>query len=64
MRHQFTVEERQRGFRNAIEKVQIEHGLEFNKAVQWLLRKISPQGNWKAWREKQKQGKRILEGTS
>lgn len=44
MRHQLTEEERLRGgkngFRAAVLKVQIEHGLEFNEAVQWLKRKI------------------------
>jgi len=43
-RHLLTREERCRGgragFRAAVLKVQIEHGLEFNEAVCWLKRKI------------------------
>lgn len=43
-RHQLTREERVRGgkagFRSAVLKVQIDHGLGFNEAVCWLKRKI------------------------
>ena len=51
MRHQLTKEERQRGFRAAVFAVQIKHNLDFNEAVQWLMRKISPGGNWVKVRE-------------
>jgi len=37
-RHQLTREERQKGFRNAVFSIQNKHGLDFNQAVQWLLR--------------------------
>jgi hypothetical protein len=54
-RHVFTTEERQLGFRRAIESVQEKYGLDFNEAVQWLLRKSAKQagyhGDWQAYRE-------------
>jgi len=50
MRHVFTTEERRRGgqlgFRKAVESVQERYLLDFNQAVQWLMRKISPGGDW------------------
>lgn len=51
MRHQFTKEERQKGFRNAVLNVQVRYKLDFNTAVQWLMRRISPNGDWQAVRE-------------
>lgn len=43
-RYVFSEEERRRGgqagFRAAVLKVQIEQGLDFNHAVQWLKRRI------------------------
>ena len=51
MRYQLTKEDRQKGFRAAVLKVREKHGLEFNEAVQWLMRKISPRGDWVAIRE-------------
>ena len=38
-RHELTREERQKGFRNAVFSVQERYELDFNHAVQWLLRK-------------------------
>lgn len=59
-RHIFTREERQRGFRNAVEAVQIRHGLDFNDAVQWLLRrsanKAGYNGNWQQYRHDRQNG--------
>ena len=59
-RHTLTKEDRQKGFRNAIEAVQIKHGLDFNEAVQWLLRKSARQagynGNWQQYREDRNNG--------
>jgi len=49
MRHQLTREERQKGFRNAIASVQERHNLEFNQAVQWLLRR----GTGLRWNKKE-----------
>jgi len=62
MRHIFTTEERQRGFRSAVLKMQVEHGLEFNEAVQWLMRKISPKGNWIAVREQKQRIRESMRG--
>ena len=50
MRHVFTTEERRRGgqlgFRMAVASVQERYALDFNEAVQWFMRKISPGGDW------------------
>jgi len=50
MRHVFTTEERRKGgkagFRVAVASVQERYALDFNEAVQWLMRKISPSGDW------------------
>jgi hypothetical protein len=50
MRHVFTTEERRKGgkagFRVAVASVQERYALDFNEAVQWLMRKISPGGDW------------------
>jgi len=55
MRHVFTTEERRRGgqlgFRMAVASVQERYALDFNEAVQWLMRKISPGGDWQNFRE-------------
>jgi len=56
MRHIFTKEESQLGFRNAVLKVQVEYELDFNQAVQWLMRKISPGGNWVRVRKEKHNG--------
>lgn len=53
-RHVLTGEDRQKGFRKAVESVQLEYGLDFNEAVQWLMRKISPNGNWVKVREERR----------
>lgn len=59
MRHQLTKEERKRGFREAVASVQERHGLDFNQAVQWLLRRSASKagynGNWQAYREARKE---------
>lgn len=50
MRHVFTIEECRKGgkagFRLAVFHVQERYALDFNEAVQWLMRKISPGGDW------------------
>jgi hypothetical protein len=55
MRHVFTTEERRKGgqlgFRMAVASVQERYALDFNEAVQWLMRKISPGGDWLKVRE-------------
>jgi len=58
MRHQLTKEDRRKGFENAVLQVQIKYGLEFNEAVQWLMRRISPNGNWQAVR-KERNGSQV-----
>lgn len=38
-RHKLTKADRQKGFRNAVWSLQVRYNVDFNQAVQWLLRK-------------------------
>jgi hypothetical protein len=60
VRHELTTEDRKKGFRNAVFAVQCRHGLDFNQAVQWLLRRSARKagfdGDWVRAREVREQG--------
>jgi hypothetical protein len=54
-RHILTKEDRQKGFRNAVQSLQVRYNIGFNQAVQYLLRKEARRtgfdGNWVAARQ-------------
>jgi hypothetical protein len=57
-RHVLTTEDRQKAFRNAVFAIQVRYGLDFNRAVQYVLRRSARKagfdGDWQAYREARK----------